>query len=342
MEARQFDTVARTLAGGLPRRQLLGLLARGVLGGVLAFGSSLHASAQPGCRKEGHPCEGNQTCCAGLICAPGGQGASKRCTASDTEICEGDCPTDEPVVAVVAIDIDIEADCAYSGEMRRTTCTFTAAAGDGTVSSVIVPRAILCADVVGGDFEEITLGAADGTSESERGLKSTRTEGPSAVVTVELDGEVTTAATATYWCETDRAELIPVTGPGLSCAGSAETPVAGVSDTTGAVVVHSYDCDVASATAETAWFDVCRRSTTQATFQLTPTSDVSGGGGESKPADSGGMSRFEHLSPGAYRLQQTDADWCHAESDNVNEQGDVIVEAGAVVAVWIFHCIAPK
>jgi len=58
---------------GMPRRQALRLLARGAIGGVLAFHSASRANAQPGCRKEGHPCEGNQTCCPGLTCAESGR-----------------------------------------------------------------------------------------------------------------------------------------------------------------------------------------------------------------------------------------------------------------------------
>jgi hypothetical protein len=53
-----------------------------------------------------------------------------------------------------------------------------------------------------------------------------------------------------------------------------------------------------------------------------------------------GICRFGGLPPGIYRLEQTNGDWCHAESNSVNEQGDVIVEAGALATVWIFHCAA--
>ncbi len=342
MDVRSIDTAARMLARGIPRRQALRLLARGAVGGVLAFHSASRANAQPGCRKEGHPCEGNQTCCPGLTCAESGRGEAKRCTASGTDACEGDCPTTEPVVGVVELDIDIEADCVYSGEMRRTSCTFTAAASDGVVASVIVPKAILCAEVVGGDFEEVILAAAAGSPDSNEGLKSTQGEDGAAVVMVELDGEVATAATATYWCETDRAGLIPVTGPGLHCAASAAAPVTNVSDSTGAVMVHSYTCDVVSPGANTAWFDVCAVTTTPATFQLTRSDVDDGTDGQTQPTDAEGMSSFEQLPPGTYRLEQIDGDWCHAESDSVNEQGNVIVEAGALATVWIFHCATPK
>src|SRR5262245_12044095 len=131
MDERPLDRAAKLLATGTSRRQILSFLAWGATGGALALLFGARAAAQPGCREEGHPCEGNQTCCEGLTCTASGPGAARRCTAGTASECESDCPATEQVV-VVDVDIDVEADCAYSGEMRRTTCTFTAAAGQGT------------------------------------------------------------------------------------------------------------------------------------------------------------------------------------------------------------------
>src|SRR5215211_8406713 len=202
-----IDDAAKMLATGISRRRVLGLLARGLAGGALGLaGLPMAAAAQqgntkdkdkdkdkdkgngPSCREEGHPCEGNQTCCDGLTCAASGPGAAKRCTAG----CEGDCPAEEPAVVVVDVDIDVEADCAYSGEMRRTTCTFTAAAGTGDVASVAVAEALLCAEVVGGDYDEVDLGANARPKGKAKGFKSKQAKNGAAVVTLELDGEVTT------------------------------------------------------------------------------------------------------------------------------------------------------
>src|SRR5215211_3875778 len=199
MDGRQLDTAARMLAGGHTRRQVLGVLVRGAVGGGLGLAGPLAAAAKPkdndkdkgngpACREEGHPCEGNQTCCEGLTCTASGPGAARRCTAG----CEGDCPAEEPAVVVVDVDIDVEADCAYSGEMRRTTCTFTAAAGNGDVASVAVAEALLCAEVVGGDYDEVDLGANARPKGKAKGFKSKQAKNGAAVVTLELDGEVTT------------------------------------------------------------------------------------------------------------------------------------------------------
>jgi hypothetical protein len=69
MPQHQFDDLVRVLArdAALPRRVLLRRVVAGLLGGGLV-GRAGGAAAQPGCRVEGHPCEGNQVCCEGLVC----------------------------------------------------------------------------------------------------------------------------------------------------------------------------------------------------------------------------------------------------------------------------------
>jgi hypothetical protein len=355
MDGRRIDDAARLLAGGHSRRRVLSLLARGtVAAGLGSVGSSVAVAARkdededkdkdkgngPACRGEGHPCEGNQTCCDGLTCAASGPGAARRCTAGTAAECEEDCPPAESVIVVVGPDIDIEADCAFSGEMRRTTCTFTAAAGEGTVGSIAVPVSMLCAEVLDGDFAEVDLGA--NARPETKGLKSTRTEGGTAVVTIELAGEVTTAGIGTYWCETDQDALIPVTGPGLTCEKAKATPASDVSDSTGAVVVQTYACDVGADEPDVDWFGGCDASTAEVTFRL-----LRPDGGDwvevgSHPTDAEGLCRFGHLAPGTYQLEQTEGSWCHAESDSVDKQGQVIVKAGARATVWVFSCPAAK
>jgi hypothetical protein len=41
-------------------------------------------------------------------------------------------------------------------------------------------------------------------------------------------------------------------------------------------------------------------------------------------------------------LQEVDATWCHAESDSVDAQGQVVVAAGERASVWIFNCVGAK
>ena len=51
--------------------------------------------------------------------------------------------------------------------------------------------------------------------------------------------------------------------------------------------------------------------------------------------------RFTRLQPGTYDLQEVDATWCHAESDSVDAQGQVVA-AGERASVWIFNCVGAK
>jgi hypothetical protein len=59
-----------------------------------------------------------------------------------------------------------------------------------------------------------------------------------------------------------------------------------------------------------------------------------------------GRARFGNLSPGTYQLKPEGAlgsesmIWCYAESDRVDANGNIIVEADAESHVWSFTCNA--
>ena len=78
MEHKTFEELAKLVASGVPRRTVLKRAVGGALAGLFALrgGQTL---AQPGCRQEGHPCEGNQECCPGLVCRVTGPGNAERC-----------------------------------------------------------------------------------------------------------------------------------------------------------------------------------------------------------------------------------------------------------------------
>ena len=79
-EKHAFDDLARGLATGrVTRRRALQVFAAAAAGGVLSLMGIREASAQPGCRGEGHPCEGNQECCPDLVCRVTGPGNATRC-----------------------------------------------------------------------------------------------------------------------------------------------------------------------------------------------------------------------------------------------------------------------
>jgi hypothetical protein len=55
-----------------------------------------------------------------------------------------------------------------------------------------------------------------------------------------------------------------------------------------------------------------------------------------------GLLSFGRLRPGTYQLKEVGADWCHAKSDSVDSQGNLIVRAGQRTNVWIFNCVPTK
>jgi hypothetical protein len=85
MHQQWFDELVTVLAhdAGLPRRVLLRRVVASLVGGGLV-GRAGGAAAQPGCRAEGHPCEGTQVnlCCWPLECSEKGgasPGNARRC-----------------------------------------------------------------------------------------------------------------------------------------------------------------------------------------------------------------------------------------------------------------------
>jgi hypothetical protein len=80
MDESRFDRLARKFAKGHSRRSVV----KGLLGGLAALAGRGLAEAKPSCREAGHPCEGNQTCCVGLVCVVSGPGSARRCTPCPT------------------------------------------------------------------------------------------------------------------------------------------------------------------------------------------------------------------------------------------------------------------
>jgi hypothetical protein len=79
VDDKRFDEFVKQVSAGREARRTF---VKRALGGALAGFVALRggrAGAQPGCREEGHPCEGNQECCAGLECRVTGPGNAERC-----------------------------------------------------------------------------------------------------------------------------------------------------------------------------------------------------------------------------------------------------------------------
>jgi len=72
-----LDDLSRGLANDtVTRRRALAILCATAVGALIPFA---RVEAQPGCRRAGHPCQGNQHCCGDLVCRRSGPGNAKRC-----------------------------------------------------------------------------------------------------------------------------------------------------------------------------------------------------------------------------------------------------------------------
>jgi hypothetical protein len=250
--------------------------------------------------------------------------------------------------------------CESSQGAERTTCTFTSQAPEDAkkVNHVVLPEDEICAPVVGGDAEYV---APDPTTRVV-GYKS---RGSTGRLTLELEGEVKAGDTATYWLKAGNG-VFPARGPSLVCTAESPTPTSTpksigltplptserltvtptatpkpeLTDTTGAVLVETYTCalDAATATANPIdWFSVCERDASDFQFRLTLDNATDATETTATPDDEG-RARFGALAPGTYELVQDQQTWCHAESDGVNAEGKLIVQAGERVTVWVFAC----
>jgi hypothetical protein len=113
-----------------------------------------------------------------------------------------------------------------------------------------------------------------------------------------------------------------------------------LTDTTGSIVVEVYDCPIATPTADYDWFAQCDPAREGNRFRLVPAGDESPTATQSV-TDASGQARFSQVEPGKYVLTQLEQDWCHAKSDGVDEQGNVVVTAGERTTVWVFSCQEP-
>ena len=324
MDGRQFDSITKALASRTSRRSSIVALVTG----VVAAAPISSAATQPKCREEGHPCEGNQICCEGLVCAETGQGSARRCTAG------GDAPPAATADVTTTLPYHIDVTCDYDGGLDQTSCVFVGSGADDAppITAIILPADTVCDEVIEGEF--IVEEPRDGRGEGYRSNSQDQQGRPRC--TLVFAGRVATASSASYWCETESGTF-PAEGDGLSCPQE-ETPSEEISDTAGAILVHSLLCPAADTGGDYDWYASCPPDTERIEFQL----QAAGSSAVSQilTATSAGQepARFLLLDPGAYDLTEVDGDWCHAESDNTNDQGEVIVEAGQRTNVWIFHC----
>jgi hypothetical protein len=179
------------------------------------------------------------------------------------------------------------------------------------------------ADASGGDDNVAVVGGGQTTEEIIEQVVEPST------ITLTLEGKVVPGGkSTTYWLQTDAGRR-PASGPTL-------LQVADEATDTGSIIVEAWSCGISTAQQGFDWFGQC---TTPASIGL----DLYAAGGEGAPlasstTDAQGRARFANLPPAAYEVRPTGPIWCYAESDRVDANGQVVVEAQRESHVWSFIC----
>ncbi len=240
-----------------------------------------------------------------------------------------------PVTATDSLGVDVS--CEGSPDSGHSTCAFIPVGTDGAALDLLVPVQGICSDVTGGDYETDPLDTDDDDDTAFYPARDGETE-----VILILNGDVSTSGTTIYWIETGDGRQ-PAAGLGLTCeipAASTPDPSASpvAAASTGSITVQAYRSDIAAPpdAATFDWYGECVDPGDDLAF------DLFFGDGETPDetviSDDDGLTTFSSLNPGAYRLEESGGDWCHAESDSVDASGAVVVEEGTDSRVWIFQC----
>ncbi len=136
--------------------------------------------------------------------------------------------------------------------------------------------------------------------------------------------------------------LTPKAGENLTCTFF-NVPE-DLSATTGAILIHKYACAVENPPAGYDFKNECDPETNGATFSLALYNAEQR---TFQPKSTGttnadGLLRFSRLQPGTYRVRETGEDWCFAQSNSVDRNGDVIVKANQRAEVWIYNCVGTR
>ncbi len=328
------------------------------------------------CRRPGEECGPDAICCDGLPCEAGKDGVTRCVGDEPVETCAETCAPVEVKVRKPR-SYKVETDCRYDDADDRTTCDCLARSDDDRapkVKRVTLSQADVCAEVVAGEFSvtnantasagnggnanaeasggQVVVGDNQGgniTVDASGGAASANAAGGSGNVAIAgsrgvrylslpdrdtlrltFAGKVEATGTATYWCETDTG-IVPAIGPALARAQD------DVSGDAGAIVVRALACDVANAPDDFDWYGQCRRPA-KARLRLRA---LQGGRAEEKgnaETDDAGRRTFRQLAAGTYRVAPEGEKWCHAECDSVDDNGDVVLQTGQRVTVYVFHC----
>ena len=113
---------------------------------------------------------------------------------------------------------------------------------------------------------------------------------------------------------------------------------------TGAILVQKYSCPIDAPKKGFDFQAECSRSEEQVVFEIEV---FNGEMQDFEPltrvtANADGIVRFPNLRPGTYKLTEVDGQWCFAQSNSVNAQGNVIVQANKLSEVWVYNCVGTQ
>jgi hypothetical protein len=234
------------------------------------------------------------------------------------------------------------------GNVPNAPSSGQASAGNGGVANADASGgSVTIGNVNGGGSTNVSVNASGGTANADAsgGNNNVAVVGGGQVagnaaeqvvdlstITLTLEGKVVPGRQTTYWVDTDAGRR-PASGPSL-------VQVADETDTTGAIVVQSFMCNIPSAQQGYDWFGQCTAPAANLSFSV-----YSQPGGTTPVAtltsNAEGRANFGNLPPGTYELRPEGTIWCYAESDRVDANGNVLVEAGAESHVWNFVCSGP-
>jgi hypothetical protein len=256
----------------------------------------------------------------------------------------------------------IDVVCNFDAPLYRTICDCTGrgVAGAPPVRKITIPPSDICALVISEETRVVQERerTREGGSAASGGTASADASGGNnnvaiagggrvgndatqvvelSTLTLELEGNVVPGKATTYWVDTDTGRR-PATGPAL--VQMAEEP-----DNTGAIIAEAKMCSIPQPQQGFDWFGQCTTPVTGMNFSLYPESGATTPLATSD-TNAQGRARFGNLPPGTYQLKPEGAlgsesiIWCYAESDRVDANGNIIVEADAESHVWSFTCNA--
>jgi hypothetical protein len=118
-----------------------------------------------------------------------------------------------------------------------------------------------------------------------------------------------------------------------------------VPNQTGTLRVVAMSCQTRPADGAD-WTAVCTTAVDGALFDLEGLDGPFAQWHRDLKADASGNATLDRLPAARYRLEQKNDDWCRAESNRVDADGDVVIEGGNTTTVWVFNCLdataAPK